>query len=51
MAFIARGMTFERLNTDKQMYGEINSIDGDCRTFGRFFLATGSNGIKYGEMV
>lgn len=45
------GKTFERLNTDKQMYGEINSIDGDCRTFGRFFLATGSNGIKYGEMV
>ena len=43
------GKTFERLNTEKQMYGEINSIDGDCRTFGRFFLATGSNGLKYGE--
>lgn len=43
------GKTFERLNTDKQMYGEINSIDGDCRVFGRFYLATGSNGVKYGE--
>lgn len=43
------GRTFERLNTDRQMFGEINSIDGDCRTFGRFYLATGSNGLKYGE--
>lgn len=45
------GQTFERINTDKQMYGEINSIDGDCRTFGRFYLATGSNGVLYGEPV
>ncbi|MGN0402356.1 MAG: endoglucanase [Acetatifactor sp.] len=45
------GKTFERLNTDRQMFGEINSIDGDCRKYGRFFLATGSNGIKYGEMA
>ena len=43
------GRTFERLNTDRQMFGEINSIDGDCRIFGRFYLATGSNGVKYGE--
>ena len=44
------GASFERLNTDRQMYGEINSIDGDCRVFGRFYLATGSNGIKYGSI-
>lgn len=43
------GKTFDRVNTDRQMYGEINSIDGDCRTFGRFFVATGSNGVLYGE--
>ncbi len=43
------GGTFERLNTDRQQFGEINSVDGDCRIFGRFFLATGSNGILYGE--
>ncbi len=43
------GRTFERINTDRQMYGEINSIDGDCREFGRFYLATGSNGVLYGE--
>lgn len=41
--------TVERINTEDQMYGEINSIDGDCRTFGRFFLATGSRGVLCGE--
>ncbi len=45
------GESYERLNTDRQMYGEINSIDGDCRVFGRFYLATGSNGVKYGEQI
>lgn len=45
------GETFERLNTNRQMFGEINSIDGDCRVFGRFYLATGSIGILYGEPV
>ena len=43
------GESFERINTEKQMYGEINSIDGDCRVFGRFYLATGSSGLLYGE--
>lgn len=41
--------TWERINTNKQMYGNIMSIDGDSRTFGRFFLATGSRGLLYGE--
>lgn len=45
------GVSFERLNTDRQMYGEINSIDGDSRVFGRFYLATGSNGVLYGEPI
>lgn len=44
-------VTFDRINNDKQMYGEINSIDGDCREFGLFYLATGSNGVKYGRQV
>jgi len=43
------GRSFDRINTQKQMFGEIISIDGDCRTFGRFFLATGSCGLLYGE--
>lgn len=45
------GKTYARLNTETQMYGEINSIDGDKRQFGRFFLATGSRGVLYGEEV
>ena len=43
------GRTYERLNTEKQMYGDINSMDGDKRVFGRFFIATGSRGVLYGE--
>lgn len=41
--------TIERINTSKQMYGEINSIDADKRVRGRCFLATGSRGVLYGE--
>lgn len=41
--------TLERLNTEQQMFGEILSIDGDSRCFGRFYLATGSRGLVYGE--
>lgn len=40
--------TFERINTARQMYGEINCIDGDRRVPGRFYLATGSRGLLYG---
>ncbi|MBQ7919442.1 MAG: endoglucanase [Lachnospiraceae bacterium] len=45
------GKTYMRINTDKQMYGEINSCDGDKNVFGRFFIATGSRGVLYGEEV
>lgn len=41
--------SWERINTKQQMFGHIISIDGDSRTFGRFFLATGSRGLVYGE--
>lgn len=43
------GRTYVRLNTEKQMYGEINSIEGDSQVYGRFYLATGSRGVLYGE--
>lgn len=45
-----QGATWQQLNTEKQMFGDINSIDGDCRTFGRFYIATGSLGAIYGDM-
>lgn len=41
--------SLERINNEKQMYGDINSIDGDKREFGRFFIATGSRGVIYGQ--
>ena len=43
------GATFARINTDRQMFGDIRSICGDPRTFGRFFIATGTRGVLYGE--
>ena len=43
------GKTWEKINTDKQMFGEINSIDADKRVFGRFFLGPGTRGLIYGE--
>lgn len=44
------GRTIQRINTDQQMYGRVHSVDGDKRVFGRFFIATGSSGLLYGEM-
>ena len=41
--------TFVRLNSENQMYGEINSMEADSRVYGRFYLGTGSRGVLYGE--
>lgn len=48
---VDEGESFVRLNTDKQMYGEINSMEADSKTYGRFYIATGSRGVLYGEPV
>jgi hypothetical protein len=45
------GQSFVRLNTDRQMYGEVNSIEGDSQQYGRFYIATGSRGVLYGEKI
>ena len=45
------GRSWEKINNEEQQFGDINSIDGDSRCFGRFFIATGSFGLKYGEPV
>ena len=42
------GKTYIRLNSEKQMYGDVMSIIGDPRVRGRFYLATGSRGVLYG---
>jgi hypothetical protein len=43
------GRNWQRINNDNQMYGDIRSIIGDPRTFGRFYIATGSRGVLWGE--
>jgi hypothetical protein len=43
------GGTWQRINSEKQMYGDIRSIAGDPRSFGRFYIATGSRGVLWGE--
>lgn len=43
------GKTWERINDARHMYGDINSLEADKRVFGRFFIATGSRGVVYGE--
>ncbi len=44
------GKTWEHINNDSQMFGEIKSIDADKKVFGRYYIATGTVGLKYGEM-
>ena len=43
------GVSFQRINNEKQMFGDIRSICGDPRTFGRFYIATGTRGVLWGE--
>lgn len=39
-----------RINTDDTQFGQIRSICGDPRAYGRFYIATGSFGGIYGEI-
>lgn len=45
------GTTYVKLNNESQMFGDINSLEADPRVYGRFFLATGSRGVIYGEPI
>lgn len=45
---VDEGATWDLLNDDQHQFGDINSVSGDAREFGRFFIATGSFGLKYG---
>lgn len=45
------GETYTRLNTATQMFGDINSLEADKTVYGRFYIATGSRGVLYGEKV
>lgn len=39
-----------RINDEKTQFGQIRSICGDPRAYGRFYIATGSFGSLYGEI-
>lgn len=45
------GKSFVRINTKQQMFGEVNSIEGDSQVYGRFYIGTGSRGVLYGEPI
>lgn len=45
------GKSFSKINARHQMYGDIRSITGDPRNFGRIYIATGSRGVLWGEPV
>lgn len=42
------GKSWEKINNEQQMFGEIKSIDADKKVFGRYYIATGTRGLKYG---
>jgi photosystem II stability/assembly factor-like uncharacterized protein len=45
------GSTWIHINDGQHQYGEIRSMTGDPRIFGRFYFGTGGRGILYGDPV
>lgn len=45
------GETWLRINDDRHQFGDIRSISGDPRIFGRVYIATGTRGLIYGDPV
>jgi hypothetical protein len=45
------GASWIRINDDNHQYGDIRSISGDPRVFGRIYVATGTRGIVYGDIA
>lgn len=41
--------TFEQIDADEKFFGQIQGIDADKKVFGRYYIATRSFGLKYGE--
>lgn len=44
------GYNWIRINDDQHQYGDIRSIDGDKKVPGRFYIATGTRGLIYGDI-
>lgn len=45
------GVRWKRINDDSHQYGDIRSITGDPRIFGRIYVGTGTRGVLYGDIV
>jgi len=45
------GVSWKRINDDNHQYGDIRSITGDPRVFGRIYVATGTKGLVYGDII
>lgn len=45
------GVTWIRINDDEHQYGDIRSITGDPRVYGRIYVATGTKGVVYGDRI
>lgn len=45
------GAGWKRINDDSHQYGDIRSITGDPRVFGRIYVATGTRGLVYGDII
>lgn len=45
------GVTWKRINDDAHQYGDIRSITGDARIFGRIYVGTGTRGVLYGDIA
>lgn len=48
---VDEGKSWVKINDSRHMFGDINSLEADKRKFGRFYIATGSRGVVYGEPV
>lgn len=43
------GLTWCRINSDSQNFGDVSSVCGDPRISGRVYIGTGSRGLLYGD--
>jgi hypothetical protein len=45
------GFSWTRVNDDLNQFGDIRSITGDSRVFGRIYVGTGTRGVVYGDPI
>jgi hypothetical protein len=48
---VDEGVTWVRVNDDNHQFAWINSITGDPRVYGRYYVGSASRGIQYAEPV